>query len=576
VVKLAFETSRFFVGRSDADSPTRARSLTEITVQCGEDRFTRRHPGEPPPELMPLVNTLFDVARSLSWQRFAPREPAARAAYLRDQTAFFGTADPESQRARLLDLALAGYPSFGRDGRVAAVELLAVTSPEFRARNSGRLLEILRSEPALNDEAASLIGVLSTVDAVPVRDQVLAFLGRTPSGRANDVVRDFLSRQPKTNVMAALRSEAAVTRVAAAEALGRFKGDKDVVSILIEAIADFDPRVREAAINTLATFEDERIPAMLEAAIVGPDKPLRVRAIEALGPVGKGPAVPRLMEVFRGGDVHERFAVIRSLGKIDEKRATIALGSIVRECPDAQMCGEALNVLAKSTEPSAAAEVAEIFQKARVQDIRLQAVDALATLRGEAAIPDLVPALQSEDPDLKRVVLLTLARLGAKEALQPLLGLLGKPEGDPPAEAAFNRLTFVVSEHKAPAHRALAYQKFVEESGHLPRSEWFGLALRGLKIDQAQLEGFDPAAPIDSRHFEVLLKALAAGNWAVRAEVESRLLGETGLRLTPLSRGASPEDIQERHALYRRWLDLNGDALSGAQRRPASRATESR
>src|SRR5439155_11417270 len=122
---------------------------------------------------------------------------------------------------------------------------------------------------ALDDQAAGLIGVLSTVDAVPVRDQVLAFLGRAPGTRTNDVIREYLSRQSRTNVIAALRSESAVTRIAAAETLVRWKGDKDVVSILSESIADFDPRVREAAIRTLATFEDGRIPAMLEAAIAG-------------------------------------------------------------------------------------------------------------------------------------------------------------------------------------------------------------------------------------------------------------------------------------------------------------------
>jgi HEAT repeat protein len=434
---------------------------------------------------------------------------------------------------------------------------------------------MLRAEPSLNDDAAALIGVLSTVDAVPVREQVLAYLGRAPAARANQVVRDFLSRQPKNNVIAALRSEAAVTRVAAAEALGRFKGDKDVVSILITAIGDFDPRVRDAAVSTLTMFEDERIPAMLEAAIGGQDKALRVRSIEALGPVQKGAAVPRLMEIFRGGDVHERFAVLRSLGKIPERRATIALGTVVRECTDLQMCGEALNLLAKSTEPGAAAEVAEIFLKSRVPDIRLQAVDALATLRGDAAVPELLPSLKADDADLRRVVMLTLARLGAREAVPPLLEAMNKPEGDPAAEAAFNRLTYFVSEHKAPAHRTLEYQKFVEDSGGLQRSDWFALALRSLKLEPGVLEGFDIDAPMDVRHYEALLRILGAGNWPLRLDVDARLLAETGLKLQPLPRSASPEDVQERVSVYRRFVELNSDSLSGGPK-PRSRATASR
>ena len=580
-LKGAFESSRFFLGRSDPDAGIRVRSLTEITVQCGADRFTRRHAGEPPADVLPLINTLFDVARSLAWQHFAPAEPAARIAYIREQTDFFGTADADAQRERLLGLALAGYPSFARDGRQAAVELFLVSSPEFRARNASRLLDLLRSEPALDDDAAALISVLSTVDAVPVRDQVLAFLGRAPAARTNDVVRDFLSRQPKTNVIAALRSEAAVTRVAAAEALARFKDDKDVVSILIEAIADFDPRVREAAIRTLATFEDERIPAMLEAAIGGQDKALRIRAVEALGPVQKGAAVPRLMEIFRNGDNYERFAVIRALAQISEKRATIALGSIVRDCPDVQICGEALNVLGRSTEEHAAAEVAEIFQKAKLPDIRLQAIDALASLRGADAIPDLLPSLDAADADLKRVALLTLARLGAREALPRLLEALNKPEGDPAAESAFNRLTFFVSEQKAPAHRTLEYQRFVEDAGLLQRSDWFVRAVRTVKLDPALLDGFDLAAPLDAPHFGMMLRVLVEGSWALRVEVESRLLSETGLRITPLSRAASPEEIQERLQVYRRWLEANPGGLGRREparpaSAPVSRPAESR
>jgi HEAT repeat protein len=579
-IKAALESSRFFIGRSDPDSGIRIQALTEITVQCGSDRFTRRHSGEVPPDLVPLVNTLFDVARSLSWQSFAPSEPTARATYIAEQTEFFAKADAATQRERLLVLALSGYPSFGRDGKRAAVEILRVSSPEFRQRNAARLLELLRSEPALNDDAAALIGVLGTVDAVPVRDQVLAFLGKAPAGRANDVVRDFLARQPKTNVMAALRSEAAVTRVAAAEALGRFKGDRDVVSVLIDAIADFDPRVRDAVIKTLATMEDERIPAMLEAAVAGPDKSLRIRALEALGAVQQGAAVPRLMEVYRSGSgpekLPEKFAVIRALGQIPEKRATVALGSIVRESADVQLSGEALNVLARSTDPGAADEVAEIFRKSKVPDIRLQAVGALASLRGADAIPDLLPSLESDDPDLRRVSLMTLARLGARETLKPLVDALSKPEGDAAAEAAFNRLTFFVSDGKAAAHRALEYQRFMDEAGPLSRTDWFLRAIRGLKLDPAVLDGFELGAPLDAKRFGMLLRVLADGNWALRNEADSRLLAETGLKLTPLARVTSAEEVQERLFAYRRWLESNPDALSGMPKKKAESKPESR
>jgi HEAT repeat protein len=579
VVKAALESSRFFVLRSPPEAGRGGGVLTEVTVQCGEDRLTVRYGSDPPPAFAQLAETLFDVARSLSWQRFAPKNPAARAQYIREQTEFFSSADGEARRVRLLDLALSGYQDFTREGRAAAVEILALSSPEFCARNAARLLEMLRAEPALNEESAALVALLSTVDTVPVREQVLAFLGRAPAARANDVVKDFLSRQPRNNVIAALRSEAPVTRVAAAEALARFKGDRDVASILIEAIGDFDPRVREAAVRTLATFDDDRIPAMLESAISGQDKALRVRAIEALGPVQKGEAVPRLMEVFRGGDVHERHAVLRALGQIQEKRATVALASIVRECPDVQIAGEALNVLAKSTDPGAPAEVAEIFRKARVPDLRLQAVDALATLRGQDAVPDLLPSLEAEDADLRRVVLLTLARLGAREALAPLARALDKPEGDPAAEAAFSRLTYFVSDHKAPAHRALDYQRFVDESGRLQRSEWFARALRELKLDPALTEGFEIDAPVDARQFDVLVRVVAEGNWAMRAEAEARLLAECALKLAPLARAATPEDVQQRSGVYRRWLEGNADALGSARRKSASRpapAPESR
>jgi hypothetical protein len=223
--------------------------------------------------------------------------------------------------------------------------------------------------------------------------------------------------------------------------------------------------------------------------------------------------------------------------------------------------------------------VTEIFQKIRVPDLKLQAIDALAALKGRDAIPDLLPGLDSEDADQRRVVLFTLARLGAREVLPRLIPLMNKPEGDPAAEAAFSRLTFVVSDQKAPAHRFLEYQRFAEEAGSLTRNEWFVRAIRGLKLDPALVDGFDLEKPLDPPRYGLMVRLVADGTWALRGEAEARLLAETGLKLTPLARVASPEEIQERVIAFRRWLEVNPDGLGRRERpkpKPASRPAESR
>jgi putative heme-binding domain-containing protein len=171
----------------------------------------------------------------------------------------------------------------------------------------GKSLGLARRSPA---ELAALLD-----DPRPrVQDQVLARLARLgPS--AVPALERALRADPARSVPARRNAVWALCRIAGPEA-------RQAVRL---ALADPEAGVRQAAAHAAGLARDEKAITALQALLRDGNPPVRRKAAEALGRIGKAEAVPDLLEaVGRGGDPFLQHSLTYALLRIGDRASTLA------------------------------------------------------------------------------------------------------------------------------------------------------------------------------------------------------------------------------------------------------------
>src|SRR5205823_8216635 len=118
-----------------------------------------------------------------------------------------------------------------------------------------------------------------------VRDQVVTQLGKRGDA-AVGVLREVLKPTAKKTVLARRNAVWALARVPSSPARAAVR----------DALADPDASVRQAAAHVVGVDKDAAARAALERIVVEDEPPLRLKAAEALGRIGRVDAVPALLE----------------------------------------------------------------------------------------------------------------------------------------------------------------------------------------------------------------------------------------------------------------------------------------
>jgi HEAT repeat protein len=547
---------KLFDARGDREDPDRLGASLKVVLRIPSRSmsFECLHYGQAPDQLRPLVVWMEQARRDLAWQRLMPATAGDRVVFVSEQRAFFeAETDPKRRKDRRLTLALTAWPTLHRRDRVLALAVLRSASDEWIGAHRSRLVGLLKGERRLTDHAAGLVELLSSGADLEVRAAVVDVVTAAPSPTGDDVLRKFLARQPLPGIVPLMRDDRSRVRALVAESLARFAGDREVVGVLIQGLKDYEPRVQDACLKSLSTMKDERILAMLEAVIGSEEhQQVRMRAIEALGMVGRSQMVPRLMELFREGDRHVKWAVMRALKHAGGRRAVNALASVVRNPGDTELKKEALEALTDLGGSDVGTQIAEIVRRTKDPEIKVMAMGSLARVMGPLAIEIIAPQLQSTDPSLKRMAVLTIARLGSPLAIPGLLELLAHPEGDNAAEIAFQDLTFQVSRNPSPPRRYQTYQAWFETYGTHDRAQWFlEQARRSLATIDASMSWL-AAAELSDADIRVLIVLLQKGNRAIRQAADRSLMRVSQLSLDPV--GGSEIEGADRANRYERWL----------------------
>lgn len=163
------------------------------------------------------------------------------------------------------------------------------------------------------DLMTALTEALGDQDPV-VATYAAAFIGRAGAQALPDLVSAFGSAE-------------ATVRAAALRLIGHFGPQgQEAVPAVVEKLKDPDPRVRAAAAGALSSMgsaAETGIPRLVET-LKDQDPRVRGVAIHALGCMGKA-AVPTLVRLVGTGDLTDRRAAIRALGRFGSAPEVIAV-----------------------------------------------------------------------------------------------------------------------------------------------------------------------------------------------------------------------------------------------------------
>ena len=238
--------------------------------------------------------------------------------------------------------------------------LRALGDPKWRVRKSASDALVKYGEPVI----APLQQVLNITNDEDIRFWTIKTLGK-------------LGPKAQRFLLEALRSGDKQTRYVIAAALGE-SGDKRVIKVLIESLADPDWTIRKSATMALAEIGDNAIDLMFEY-LRGPNEEIRDGCLRALVKAGND-SLQRLFDEVINMDDNHRYLIRKSMVKIGAR--------IV----------EPLMRLFKLNNP----------------EIRAFAASTLGEIGNPRAVPVLVEGLSDKDWNVRRSCAYALTEIGER------------------------------------------------------------------------------------------------------------------------------------------------------------------
>jgi HEAT repeat protein len=283
----------------------------------------------------------------------------------------------------------------GLAGRKAAADFEALGSDAIpalvRGLNRSATLDASCPVVAISGKLGTLLAACNDLELIAqVRDSIGKGVGLTLYAPYLDALKQSCANRLKKSqdllkprvpqLVAALKSKDATTRRKAANTLGLVGADaKTAVPALVESLKDPDPQVRGTAARALAAIGPPAVPALLKAAESSPD-----RSVCSLAYLALGESRPADAEALR--------ALVAAL-KDPEKEVRAAAAFALARLGDGAVAP--LRQALRTKDASAALALGQIGQPAV-----------------NAAIPDLVAAMNDDDKELRIAVHHALVKIG--------------------------------------------------------------------------------------------------------------------------------------------------------------------
>ena len=273
-----------------------------------------------------------------------------------------------------------------------------------------------------------------------VRRKAMQQLCDAPTPRALDILRN------------ALDDEDDEVRRLAVVALSKLE-DEQRLDPLLAALRDRHPEVLKVAISAVKRFNQDRVVVALTPLVSNSDAGVRGHAVQVLDGMGWRPAnrdeeiwqavargqLTRAAEygiaalaplecVLVGGPYNLRVPAVQAIATIDDKRAVRPLMTALKS-PDPAVCGAAVEALSNMGDPQIVPALTGVLRHADAQ-ARVVAAEALGRMGATAASEPLRLLLRDTAWDVRRAAAEALGRMRDGDAVDALARVLSDPDQD--------------------------------------------------------------------------------------------------------------------------------------------------
>lgn len=274
--------------------------------------------------------------------------------------------------------------------------------------------EGLRHYP-LKEAEALWRGALNDADPL-VRGMGLIALSPLKEVRLQDVARKALTT-PEEEPLVKYAS-VTVLQVAGGVASTR---------VFVAVAATPDPTLRRLLSEALGSMTDDKSAAEIYAALRHPDPSVRAVMARALGKLKHASAGDRLAEPLKDKNIEVRTAALEAVAERKEKNAEAVLQR-ESQSSNEESAAVAIGLLAGFPTPATLQVLLKLAGQYK-PGLSIPALDALAELHSEEALPTFEHALKVKEWPVRVAAIRGLARLHRKESVELLVDRVDKEEG---------------------------------------------------------------------------------------------------------------------------------------------------